>query len=84
MNNKWSEAEKAFIKENAHRLKDSEIAEHLTARSGRKITLQGVRKQRQKLGIKKEAGRGRCGVVNVGGNTDNDIATHKIHQLTDS
>ena len=88
MNIKWSDAEKNFIRENAHKLKDSEIAADLTASSGRVVTLQSVRKMRQKLGIKKKSGRGVCGVVNVGGNsTDHDSVSapeNHIYQLINS
>lgn len=88
MNIKWSETEKNFIRENAHRLKDSEIATELTASSGRHVTLQSVRKMRQKLGIKKLSGRGVCGVVNGGGsgNANDTIpeAESHLHQLVNS
>ena len=68
MNTRWSEAEQNFIRENAHRMMDAEIAKELTRSSGRTVTLCSVRKMRQSLGIKKIAGRGRCGVINSGGN----------------
>ena len=42
----------------------SDIAKELTEKTGRKVTLDAVRKVRQKLGIKKRHGRGICGVVN--------------------
>lgn len=85
MNIKWSETEKSFIRENAHRLKDAEIAAELTASSGRQVTLQSVRKMRQKLGIKKLSGRGVCGVVTDGGNDDTIPETEShIHQLVNS
>jgi hypothetical protein len=60
MNKTWSEAEKKFIKDNASILKDAVIAEKLTEMSGRKIGIQSVRKQRQKLGLLKASGRGFC------------------------
>jgi len=66
MNIKWTIADKNFIRHNAHRLKDSEIADQLTSNSGRVFTLESVRKMRQKLGIKKQAGRGVCGVIKGG------------------
>ena len=54
MNVKWTETEKNYIKDNAHHMKDIEISKALTETSGRKVTLQAVRKMRQKLGVKKE------------------------------
>jgi len=63
MNVKWTEADKAFVKENAHSLKDQEIANALSERTGRKVSLEAVRKMRQKLGIKKKCGRGICGLI---------------------
>lgn len=60
MNVKWSENDKVFLRENAHCMKDIDIAKILSEKSGREVTLQAVRKMRQKLGIKKKAGRGIC------------------------
>ena len=60
MNVKWSESDKTFVRENAHCMKDEEIAKILTEQSGRNVSLQAVRKMRQKLGIKKKSGRGIC------------------------
>ena len=64
MNIKWSEDEKDFIRANAEIMKDSEMAAYLTAHVGRIVTLDAIRKVRQKLGITKKPGRGICGVVN--------------------
>jgi len=63
MNNKWSPEEKQFIIDNADTIKDVEMARTLTKMSGRIVTLQAVRKQRQKLGVAKKAGRGICSTV---------------------
>lgn len=63
MNKIWQEHEKKFIRDNAGILKDSELAAKLTKITGRQVSLQAVRKQRQKMGITKEPGRGRCKVV---------------------
>lgn len=63
MNRIWTDAERQFVIENANVMKDSEIAVHLTRISGRMVSLQAVRKQRQKLGIAKKPGRGICSVV---------------------
>lgn len=62
MNVKWSDNEKAFVRENAHCMKDQEISKILTEQSGREVSLQAVRKMRQKLGVKKKCGRGICGL----------------------
>tara|TARA_Y100000296_G_scaffold76262_1_gene96729 strand:+ start:4702 stop:4956 length:255 start_codon:yes stop_codon:yes gene_type:complete len=63
MNIKWSEKEKDYIRENAATMKDVDIADELTLIAGRVITLDAVRKVRQKMGIMKKPGRGVCGVV---------------------
>ena len=63
MNQVWKEHEKAFIKENANIMKDKELATRLTKITGRIVTIQAVRKQRQKLGVTKARGRGICAVV---------------------
>jgi len=60
MNIKWSESDKNFVRENAHRMKDKDIAKILTEQTGRQVSLQAVRKMRQKLGVKKKSGRGIC------------------------
>jgi len=75
MNIKWTIADKNFIRENADRLKDGEIAKALTINTGRVFSLESVRKMRQKMGIKKHAGRGVCGVINDGISTPKN--THK-------
>jgi len=63
MNNKWTASERQFIIDNADTMKDREIAAILSKASGRAITLQAVRKQRQKLNIRKKPGRAVCGVI---------------------
>lgn len=62
MNRVWTEAEKMFIRQNAGRLKDKEMALELSKISGRIVSLHALRKQRQKMHIVKECGRGRCSV----------------------
>jgi bacterioferritin-associated ferredoxin len=57
MNIKWSNEDKEFVKQNAHCMKDKDIAQALSK------TLNAVRKMRQKLGIKKACGRGRCSLL---------------------
>lgn len=63
MNIKWTKGEKVYIRENADAMKDRELAEKLTEMSGRSVTLDAVRKVRQKMGISKKPGRGICAVV---------------------
>ena len=60
MNNTWSSLEKQFIRDNASTMKDKELAVKLSEITRRAISLQAVRKQRQKLGLSKICGRGRC------------------------
>jgi hypothetical protein len=60
MNKIWSEHERQFIRDNVSSMKDSEIAAKLSKISGRHISLQAVRKQRQKMGLTKKPGRGIC------------------------
>lgn len=62
MNIKWTETEKDFIRANAANMKDKDLAEELTSIAGREVTLEAVRKVRQKLGIRKKSGRGICGL----------------------
>jgi len=63
MNIKWTIEEKEFIRENAGFMKDKELAQRLCDKSGRDITVDALRKVRQKLGIKKKHGRGICALV---------------------
>ena len=63
MNVKWTEEEKDYIRENAQFMKDKELARNLSDKSGRTISVDALRKVRQKLGIIKKPGRGVCGVV---------------------
>ena len=60
MNNRWTSKDKQFIGENAHHTKDKDLAKELSLRNQRNISLDAVRKLRQRLGIIKKRGRGRC------------------------
>jgi len=60
MNCIWNEKERQFIREHAGKIKDTDLAAQLTQMTGRRITLQSLRKQRRKLGIIKARGRGIC------------------------
>lgn len=65
MNKTWTEAEKQFIKDRAETTKDRELVDALMKFSGRKISLEALRKKRQELGIKKSSGRGVCSLRKV-------------------
>jgi len=62
MNQVWTEAERQFIKDSAGTLTDEAGAVELSKVCGRIITVNAWRKQRQKMGIKKNPGRGVCSV----------------------
>lgn len=63
MNKVWLESERQYIRDNSNEKKDVEIAKELTRMTGRNVSLQAVRKQRQKMGLNKMPGRGICGLV---------------------
>ena len=66
MNIKWLESERQYIRDNCDEMKDVDIAKELTRMTqGRRdpVSLQAVRKQRQKMGLSKIPGRGKCGLV---------------------
>ena len=63
MNKIWTNIEKQYIRDNAGKKKDRELAEELSSITKRNISLQAVRKQRQKMGISKAHGRGVCEIV---------------------
>ena len=62
MNQVWTEAERQFIKDSAGTLTDEAGAIELSKVCGRIVTVNAWRKQRQKMGIKKNPGRGVCSV----------------------
>ena len=63
MNNKiWTDSIKNFIVNNADSLTDKELAEYISKMIGRTVTMEATRKQRQKLKVSKEPGRGVCKV----------------------
>ena len=63
MNKVWTEEEKQFISNNANTMTDKVLSAKLSQITNRNITLQAVRKQRQKMGIAKQPGRGICAIV---------------------
>ncbi len=54
----WSDTERRFIRENVEKMTDKKLSEKLSQITGRHISLQALRKQRQKMGISKYGGRG--------------------------
>jgi len=60
MNIKWTLEDKQFIRDNASRVKDKDLAIVLSQRNQRIISIDAVRKLRQRLGIIKKSGRGKC------------------------
>ena len=60
MNTKWTSKDKQFVREHASHIKDKDLAIELSLRNKRTVTLDAVRKLRQRLGIIKKSGRGRC------------------------
>ncbi len=65
MNSIWSDEEKDFVRVNAGILTDSQIAKKLTEDTGRQVSLQAARKQRQKMKLRKCHGRGVCRLANA-------------------
>ena len=60
MYTKWTLKDKQFVREHASYVKDKDLAIELGLRNKRTVTLEAVRKLRQRLGIIKKSGRGRC------------------------
>lgn len=59
----WTEELNQLIRENSPIMTDSKLALALSEKAGRTITVQAARKQRQKLGIQKQPGRGITKIV---------------------
>lgn len=77
MHKTWSDAEKAYIRANAGKIKDEEIRKKLVEMRGRQISLQSLRKQRQKLGIYKVSGRGKCSIKGENNDNTNGLADNQ-------
>lgn len=60
MNKVWTDTEKQYVRDNSGIMTDDEGALALSQLTKRVVTREAWRKQRQKLGIKKKAGRGVC------------------------
>lgn len=59
----WTAARKRFVAENAAVLHDQTVAERLSAITGQHVSLSMVRTVRQRMGIKKARGGGKCEVL---------------------
>ena len=66
----WNMERDNFVRENAGRLKDADLAVEMTRRFGHPFSLAAIRLQRKKLGVFKENGRGLCKVKNRDGASD--------------
>ncbi len=80
----WGAVEEQFITENASTMKDEELAKALSALVGRNVSIQSIRKQRQKLGIYKLSGRGRCGLRPTQSIPVVPVATPTVNSPVDS
>lgn len=65
VNKVWSDDEREYVRANAGTMTDDALAMSLTRIVGRPISRQAVRKQRQKMGLRKRHGRGVCGLVDA-------------------
>lgn len=54
---KWSDAEKAFIRDNVNSFSDMELAAKLSQMTGENISTAMIRRQRRKFGVVKPRGR---------------------------
>lgn len=63
MNKIWTDTEIAFVKANASKLTDVQGAAKLSELLGRSVSVHAWRKQRQKMGLRKQPGRGVCKLV---------------------
>jgi len=57
---RWTQAERDFIRRNAGTMVDKQIAAELSRMVGRPISIHAVRRQRHRMGIMKQSGRGIC------------------------
>ena len=62
VNQFWGEEHNNFIRQNAGRMKDEDLAKKMTMQFGRRFTINAIRLQRRSLGIKKVGGRGNFGL----------------------
>lgn len=67
MNNKYSAAEKKYIRDHADNWKDEKLVQWFNKRFNRNLTLDAFRKLRLRLGIEKASGRGHIKVLKYDG-----------------
>lgn len=60
---RWTTEEHNFIKNNSSTLTDHNLALAFSKAFGRTVNVDCIRKQRQRLGIKKRGGRGICSIL---------------------
>ena len=65
MNKVWTEQERDVIRQYAAVMHDGQLADKISALRNKSVSIQAVRKQRQKMGIHKAKGRGVCRVVDM-------------------
>ena len=70
---RWTDLMRLYISDNCATMCDEELAKELSKRSGKKITIDSVRKKRQRMGLKKKHGRDVC-----------ELVTPRKHYSTDS
>lgn len=66
MNIKWTSEQKELVKQLAGKMTDKDLAIFLSQKLQRPITRDAVRKLRQRLGVRKQHGRGICGIQKSG------------------
>ena len=65
MNKIWTDKENKFIYQYSGHLTDKQMAIAFTGKFNRTMNVEQIRKQRQRLGIKKQHGRGVCVVKSM-------------------
>lgn len=82
MNIVWTNEEKQLILDNAKTMKDKELARKIEVLREKPISVQAVRKMRQKLGIYKERGRGKCQIASIKprGNSSNVVIIDEVSE----
>lgn len=79
----WKNSELQLIKDKAGTLKDKELAQELSTLLGKTVSVQSVRKQRQKLGLVKQSGRGKCAIKSASNpNTPHTTSTVPTYPTT--
>lgn len=74
----WTEAELQLIRDKAAVLKDKDLAQVISTLIGKPVSVQSVRKQRQKLGLAKQSGRGKCAIRTGASNPNTPHTTSTV------